>query len=294
MTSSFSAVDYIARIARQLIFAFEDASQAGTPGLIGSAREHPARQRLELLLPAASALGSGIVIDSYGGASRQQDLVIFERANCPVYTINDTSESTYFPCEGVIAVGEVKSKAGSKELDDAFSKIASAKRLRRHAVASTGAFGLPPAVSFRLYGNTQSLACVVAEQFDQSKEWKDQIFGFMLCGEFSLSRDALLAKVAELWSSVPQNEAPNYLVSLRDGFIQPANNGRLLPSVVGATEIILCDDNNEAFVQLLRRLLSQVRHGRTVDLKHFDRYLLRNAAPSTFRIVARSSLARSE
>ena len=59
------------------------------------------------------------------------DVVLYETAQCPVFCINDSPETTYYPCEGVLAVGEVKSAIGKKELADCFRKIGSVKLLQR-------------------------------------------------------------------------------------------------------------------------------------------------------------------
>ena len=109
----FSATDFITRLGRSLIKEFEEARQATTSPLIGVAIETPVRRRLEQVLPRGVAVGSGCVIDSYGNCSRQQDVVLYERDICPVFSINDTPESTYYPCEGVMAVIEVKSSVSS-------------------------------------------------------------------------------------------------------------------------------------------------------------------------------------
>ena len=76
--------------------------------------------------------GSGCVIDTHGNTSRQIDIVLYERDICPVFTVNDTPESTYYPCEGVVAVGEIKSSIGKQKMKDSFQKIKSVKRLRRN------------------------------------------------------------------------------------------------------------------------------------------------------------------
>ena len=132
----FNAPEYITRLGHSLIREFEEARRATTPQLIGEAIETPVRRRLEQALPRGIAVGSGCIIDSYGNCRRQQDIVLFERGICPVFSINDTPQSTYYPCEGVMAVIEVKSSVASTELEDAFEKIASVKRLRRHDVYS--------------------------------------------------------------------------------------------------------------------------------------------------------------
>jgi hypothetical protein len=297
MANMFRPVQFIERVARQLVFEFDDARQAGTPGLTGSAREHPARRKLELLLPHVSAVGSGLVIDSYDGVSRQQDIVVYERPHCPIFSVNDTPEATYYPCEGVIAVGEVKSTIGSKELDDAFEKIWSAKRLRRHAVPSNHLDGMPAAIDYRSYGTSNSFAALPRDQFDQQNKWTDQIFGFVLCGNFGLSQATLLSRAADLWSAAPASEGPNMLVSLNDGLLQPMSGtaASLLPSPLEASRVGFCNESGKGFVQLLRSVLRHIRRGRTVDLNHFDRYLLpQDGSATTFAIAASSPLTRNQ
>ena len=48
----------------------------------------------------------------------------------PGICIDDNPETTYYPCEGVIAVGEVKNRVGKTEFDDSVKKIESVKKLR--------------------------------------------------------------------------------------------------------------------------------------------------------------------
>ena len=102
MAKCFSGIDHLQLMARRLVFDFAEAAGAGHPGLIGAARETPARLQLERVLPGNIGIGSGIVIDSFGGQSKQQDIVVFEKHLCPVFSINDTPEATYYPVEGLM------------------------------------------------------------------------------------------------------------------------------------------------------------------------------------------------
>src|SRR5690606_11696638 len=120
MAKEFTGYEHLQSMARRLVYDFSEASVAGHPGLIGSARETPARVQLERVLPGNFGVGSGIVIDSFGGRSKQQDIVIYEKHLCPVFSINDTPDATYYPIEGVMAVGEVKSSLDKDKLEDAF------------------------------------------------------------------------------------------------------------------------------------------------------------------------------
>lgn len=74
-------------------------------------------------------IGSGCIIDTSGIASNQTDIVLYEKDICPIFSVNDDPQATYFPCESVIAVGEIKSSLGTKELTDAVNKIASVKKI---------------------------------------------------------------------------------------------------------------------------------------------------------------------
>jgi hypothetical protein len=79
VSGRFDSIGFVNRVAKRLVLEFDDAGQAGTPGLIGAAKEHPVRRQFRGLLPSATGLGSGEVFDSYDGRSRQQDVVIYEQ-----------------------------------------------------------------------------------------------------------------------------------------------------------------------------------------------------------------------
>lgn len=95
MENSFDLNSYLKYVAEELISNFSFAGQATTPGLVGSAREKATRQKLETLLPPLVGVGTGCIIDSYGKTSKQMDIVLYEKNLCPVYSINQTPETTY-------------------------------------------------------------------------------------------------------------------------------------------------------------------------------------------------------
>ena len=173
MNREFDANDFIDRIGRRLVAQFDDAKTATTPSLIGGAMEKPVRDQLEQILPRGIAVGSGCVIDTHGRTSRQQDIVLYERDICPVFSINDTPETTYYPCEGVIAVGEVKSTLNRERLTDAFQKVESVKRLRRmdtrHAIPMPDT-GLRPPL-YRSYSSLRSPDSLAACPRNTVGEW---------------------------------------------------------------------------------------------------------------------------
>lgn len=167
MSNGFSTQEFLSDLAEELITNFGRARRATTPGLIGGAREFEVRKKLQSILPGKVGVSSGCVIDSYGSTSNQTDIVLYEKDNCPIFSINDDPAATYFPCESVMAVGEVKSSLGTKELDDAVDKIAKIKNLKRHVLDKN---------CFRNYGSSVSFQGADEEAFDPDNKPFDQIY----------------------------------------------------------------------------------------------------------------------
>ena len=177
MKPTFDPADFVRRIGHDLIRAFESARQATTPELVGDAIERPVRDRLEQILPRGIGVGSGCVIDVYGGTSRQMDIVLYERDLCPVFCVNDSPETTYYPVESVLAVGEVKSVIGKKELADSFKKTESVKALNRAYAKKDGAY------IGRRYGDIGSAS---AHGFYRDDTNKGDVLGFVVAERASI------------------------------------------------------------------------------------------------------------
>ena len=282
MRQSFDAVSYAIDVGRELISSFARAGQATSPGLIGSAREIPTRKKLEHLLPEGIAVGSGCVIDSHGGTSRQKDIVLYERHLCPEYLINDDPATAYYPCEGVIAVGEIKSRMASPDLEDTFAKIASVKQLRRYARSSTDGLGLEATVPFRSYGASTSMHGTKAEEFDQDTKPFDQIFGFALAGSLVLQPETLCKKYAESAAAHGKTLSPNLIVTLEDNQVVtplriPPDGSWGIGFSAHESDSICCVTRPEGGFQfLLARIYTIYRRGRTVERVAFDRYFARD------------------
>lgn len=271
--NNFDPADYIAGVANRLVMEFADAAAAGTPGLIGGAREDSARTQFKRLLPGFTGVGSGLVLDSFGAVSKQQDIVVYEEQLCPIFSINNSPAATYYPVEGVIAVGEIKSTLDTNTLEDSFSKVASAKSLQRFSKPTESVLKLGQVVSFRKYGNSISFDCTKDEEYNQVEKDTDQIFGFILCGKFALSPDTLLNKTAELYKKFPKSQCPNIILSLNDGFMQPFDcTQNALTSPTNANAVMLCNENVKGFPQLIRKLHHMANNGRTICVLHYNRY----------------------
>lgn len=210
MNNKFNSREYIEILMKELVFEFDKAAMGTTPVLIGSGRENAIRKKLEMILPSGVGVGTGCVIDTKDTTSKQTDIILYEKHFCPVFSINETPESTYYPCEGVIAVGEVKSTLSSSNFDDAFEKIKSVKIAQRRVNDN---------LSFRKYNSKLQIRGAESERYSQQENFYDQIYGFILCGEIKFKMDTLLEKIVDKSNSTDAYLLPNIIVSLKDGII---------------------------------------------------------------------------
>ena len=231
-------------------------------------------------------MGTGCVIDHYGNASKQQDIIIYEKDICPRFSLNDTPETTYYPCEGVIAVGEVKSSIGKVEIKDSFAKIKSVKQLKRQPITSKSVLTGEERISFRKYLNMGSWDCTKAEQFDQENNANDQIWGFVICGGFSVKSETLCAHVKNQLDSMSVAFVPNMIVSLYDGLLAPFDktNNKIYGAVSEGTGYVYGKSQHGNFEHLLDKLYQVIRPGRTVEVSAFEHYLIHEPNKLTMSI----------
>lgn len=272
---SFNFKNYINHLAEELIRNFDFASNATTPVLIGTAKEKEVSRKLEMLLPNSVGVGSGCIIDSYGNTSKQMDIIIYEKEFCPVFCLNESSETTYYPCEGVIAVGEIKSTLNSKELSNIFKKSKSVKNLKRYSVAETGQLNLGKYHSYRSYNSKVSFECTPDEGFDQENKILDQIFCFALCGKLELKPETLVNKFAENLNETKNGEEINLISILNNGliFFRNKSQKKIVYLQKDADSFYFLSRENENFEFLLSTLSQIILNGRTVPVTTFNRYL---------------------
>ena len=276
---------YLAGLGEELVLAFNQAGLATTPGNVGRAREQAVLRKLGALLPAGVGTGSGFVIDSLGNASRQMDLVLYEKNLCPVFTINEDEETSFYPCEGVIAVGEVKSAVGLKELDDILDKIASVRRLDRWCRTEDEGFGLEPTVPFRSYGSPLALVGAVEEQYEQNTKSKDQIWGFAVTRSLATGTKVLVSRLNEFSRLNGATLCPNRIIAMSGICAAPClyndgNNSLVSSSMEANAHVAIQVPQPLAF--LVRELVTAFSQGRTVTTDAFLRYI---PGPNVFDTV---------
>ena len=300
MDQGFDPDKFIARIGQRLVENFDDARAGTTPVTVGDAMEQPVRDQLEQILPRGIAVGEGFIIDSEGGTSKQTDVILYERDICPKFSINDTPGTTFYPCEGVIAVGEVKSTLDRRTLRDAFEKIASVKKLQRRAIhdfmphPTSG----KPIVQRRNYGSLQTSPIVdITERPDL--DGTSQIFGFVVAGELEVKAETFCDAFKHFSRETGDQFSPNMITILGGGLLTWGNLAKVKQQETrwsdqhksyGVSEttgnevgweiswsaqgsaLFRYSAEREAFRALVRWIRELYRSGKTSDARAFDHY----------------------
>ena len=222
MNTKFEFQRIVDDVGRDLVAAFDKAGRQGTtPDAVGGAREAAALKRVESLLPTSVRVGSGHVIDAIGGVSRQFDVVVTEGQFCFEYSINDDGKTKYFPCQGVVAVGEVKSRLDSDTLHDIWQKVESVRRLRRYSSDARHPDGSPrpedPREWFRPYGSSTPAPRRRGKHHDQDRKGSDQIMAFGLAGVMKARPEKIAERMQSFLEQMGKTNAPNVIGVLETG-----------------------------------------------------------------------------
>lgn len=271
----FSSKSFLEGVGRRLAFAFDDGGEATTPGLKGTVRELELRRTLSGVFGENVNLGTGCVISVDGQASKQQDIIISERTFGISFSVLDSGDATYFPCETTICAGEIKSELNPRTLADTFEKCNSVKTLRRQCRPEKGDLDLPATKSFRQFGSPTSMQGVAAEEFDQDIKSTDQVFYFGFYGRRSISTKRLLEDLLEV-SKNGVNYVPDLLVTL-DGTVllwgkQLGENATIHASPIFASGAIFSENTTNPFLYLVHTIRNFISRARTVPLRYLDNY----------------------
>ena len=201
----------------------------------GEAREEAVKQLLRKYLPKRVKIDRGFVIDAHGNQSKQIDVIIYDSSYATYYSVNCVK---YFPCETVIAVGEIKTDITSKEtLFDALSKIESVKKLDRSCNGMTKIVS-GPGISL------QGLA------FDPDKNHRDQIFGFIFSSE-GLSNTSITSALADYYTNNNRKIWPNLICMFNQCLISYEIDKALYPSPMEAKCFYITKEEEKKDVLLL-------------------------------------------
>ncbi|QWG94634.1 DUF6602 domain-containing protein [Bacillus toyonensis] len=118
---------FIESVAKKLLADFEASKVLKHHGLKGDVREHALSNFLKKHLPERFKVGSGIVVNSDGEQSRQQDIIIYDAFNAPL--LHNEEDTKIIPVESVYGTIEVKSTLSKRELITCINNIKSIKSL---------------------------------------------------------------------------------------------------------------------------------------------------------------------
>lgn len=215
---SFNIRDYVDRLGIALVREFEDAKLSTQSVAIGSNKESSVITKLQRIMPKGVGIGSGFVFDSKGNVSGQSDIIIYENELALKCAINDNDKDTYYNCESVIAVGEVKSTCTERELRDTFSKFNRVSSLVRYLADNQQSAFRPYLSKMALDGNFNNAPI--------ERDVYHRIYKFLVCEKFAMS----LQKTKEVYDEVIENDEAAFNIILDISgkeIVHYDNNGKL-------------------------------------------------------------------
>ena len=272
----FNSHAYIRRVGKELVEAYGTGGLATTSGLKGEVREKAVRRRLEALLPRGMGVGTGCVFDGTGEASRQMDIIVYERDFCPAFGLEE--EVAYYPAEGVIAVGEVKSVIGMRELEDIYEKIASVRKLRRFDKQEyRRGLARPKAnesvIEWRTYFDKKTYEVAgEIEEFQNSSSGR-QIYGFGIGEKFSADPEVMMDHSLKLHTQFKDVLRPNVVLNLKNELLAPARGKEVSYTAIGTSGIALLRAES-SLEYLLVSLIRMAHQGQTGPLDAFEKYFI--------------------
>ena len=258
--NTFDTEKYIAELGRELVSEFEKSGMGTHSQAVGTGREFSVKNKLKNILPVGIGVGSGFVIDSYGNVSQQCDIIIYEENFAMKFALNDDESNTYYNCESVIAVGEVKSKASKKEVADSIQKLNRIKQLKRY-----------PSSSFRHYNSSHTTARFVFRMNDKEITFRRQIHTFMICEKFKIAAGTIASLLKQNCENI--ESYPNMFLSVEGDVFSYINmdSGVFTFTADYASHATMAK-TEYAFNVLLLQLLRLTSIGETVPL-NYEPYL---------------------
>lgn len=145
--------------------------------------------------------------------------------------------------------------------------------LRRYSEKEDMGFGA--LASYRPFGSGASYAATPSDEYNQDANFRDQVFGFILCNKFAQSPNTVLDNLIEYQRNFGHEQMPNIIVSLNDGFVQGmrSENFSLQHSPLISDSFSYVPAADRAFSYLVNELRTHIREGRSVPLRALDRYM---------------------
>ncbi|MBX8532643.1 hypothetical protein K5D32_23525 [Pseudomonas cichorii] len=212
--------DIFKSISKQIKLDYDElASNIPHFGERGAGREEVIKELLKEYLPERFGVNSGFVVDINGSVSHQADIIIFDRLIAPKFKIS--GNKYLYPCESVVAVGEVKSFMDKSELQDSIKKLKKVRELDRTANGSN---------KVRMgyhYKQNESRLSPKANNCDS-------IWTFIFCSD-SPSLEVVTGNLINELSPLENHLWPNLVCVLNKGIISYHSNSGLVTDPRKAT-----------------------------------------------------------
>ena len=173
-------------------------------GEFGTYREALVRRFLGFFTPPRLGLDTGFLMTSDGGVSTQCDVIVYDKTHAPSLTTPDLLR--FFPVEGVVGVGEVKSKLDATEYKKALRKLATVAALRDQVPSPVVARSDPA----RFRGKAP--APFAAHPYDQ-------MVSFLVCERLDFPRENLIKHTLGAYDGLDPRHRHNLVLSVSDGLV---------------------------------------------------------------------------
>lgn len=233
------------------------------PGELGTAREQIIREFLAAHLPKRFEVATGFAFDCTGALSRQLDIVIFDSSVCPRFEIS--GGKLLFPCEAILAVGQVKSSLTSRDqFIHVLDNLASVRKLDRTARGT--------AVDHRSQ-----------EVLSPSTNHLDQIFTFLFIVGKAMQPEALGLTLLEEAFNFPVEYLPNVLLAMDRYLITYRCDGGVCPNQLDARGVAIqaTDHPSDALLRFYLFLGQALNSTRTAALPYWQYLAKYHDIPAT-------------
>ncbi len=222
------------------------------PGELGSDREEVIRQFLRAYLPKRFEVSSGFAFDSTGNVSQQLDIVISNSLICPRF--ETAGGKKFFPCEAVVAVGEVKSSLTTLvEFKEALNNLESAKALDRSAKG-------------------MAIDNWSGERMDPVHNHLDQIFTFVFVTGRALAAQTVVDELMALVHNKPPHVWPNIIFAMDKYLVTFCCDEGVCPNPMDARGIALqsASPTEDILMHLYQLLGRAIEVTRVSSLPHWE------------------------
>lgn len=215
----------------------------------GAEREEIVQRFLQPLLPERFGIGRGEIRATNGVWSKLQDLVIYDKLNCPRLFAGKRSQ--IFPAENVLAVIEVKTRLRTRDIERSTKSIQSVRKLKKigmstHVGAGSITFGEPSPTLGALFAFDLGLSLETFrkrwEQYQAPLPWEERINLVCVLGKMAIVH---VDTTFHLWDSTSKDTLGSF-VAFESG-----------------------EDSLLTFFLLLTRALVESRSGVPDLFKHF-------------------------